>query len=153
MFIGKEKSVTEKQLSPGINCFLWAFALKFLAMINENVLGYDLLLTVSNSHGPSVAFFLISVASWSRGSIISLLVPSYVNVLCWAAFPDPHPRHVCCLVLIPPWCISRQARGMCPTGYLFNIYKKAFLEYSAEQFSIFVFEPSPFWTWRGGHSR
>lgn len=91
MFIGKEKCVTEKQLSPGTNCFPWAFALKFLAMINENVLGYDLLLAVSNSRSPSVAFF-ISEASWSRGSITSLLAPSYINVPCWAAFPDPHTR-------------------------------------------------------------
>lgn len=63
MFIGKEKHVTENQLFPGTNCFPRAFALKFLAMINENVLGYDLLLAVSDSLGPSVAFFFISVAS------------------------------------------------------------------------------------------
>lgn len=145
MFTRKEKRVTEKQLSPGTNCFLWAFALKFLAMINENILGHDLLLAISNSLSPYVAFFFISEASWSRGSITSLLAPSYINVLCWAAFPDPHPRHVCYLLQLPPWYTSRQARGSCTTGYLFNIYKKAFQEYSAKQFSIFVFEPS-FWT-------
>lgn len=63
MFVGKEKRVAEKQLFPGTNCFPQAFALKFLAMINENVLGYDQLLAVSNSLSPSVAFFFISVAS------------------------------------------------------------------------------------------
>lgn len=153
MFVGKEKGVAEKQLFPGTNCFPQAFALKFLAMINENVLGYDQLLAVSNSLSPSVAFFFISVASWSRESITSLLALSYINVLCWAAFPDPRTRYVLCLLQIPPWYISRQARGSCTTGYLFNIYKKAFQEYSAEQFFIFVFEPSPFWTWRRGPSR
>lgn len=127
MFIGKEKCVTEKQPSPGTNCFPWAFVLKFLAMINENILGYDLLLAVSNSLSPSVALFFISLASWSRGSITSFLAPSCINVLCWTTFPDPHPRHVHCLLQIPPWYTSRQARGRWITGYFFNIYKKSIL--------------------------
>lgn len=127
MYVYRErKCVAEKQLSPGTNCFPWAFALKFLAMINENVWGYDLLLAVSNSLSPSVALFFISLASWSRESFTSLLAPSYTNVLCWAAFPDPHPRHVHCLLQFLPWYISRQARGSWTTGYLFNIYKKYF---------------------------
>lgn len=141
----------EKQLFSDTNCFLRAFALKFLVMINENVLGCNLLLSVSNSRSPSGAFFFIfiSATSWSKRSVTSLLVLSYVKVLCCAAFPNPCPRYyVHCFLQVPPWYISRQARGSCTSGYLFSRYKTVIQEYCAEQFSIFGSELSPFWTWR-----
>lgn len=84
LYVDRERKVcvTEKQLFSDTNCFLRAFALKVLVMINGNVLGCNLLLAVSNSPSPSGAFFFISVTSWPRRSIASLLVPSYLNVLC-----------------------------------------------------------------------
>lgn len=151
LYVYRERKacVTEKQLFSGTNCFLRAFALKFLVMINGNVLGCNLLLAVLNSPSPSGAFFFISVTSWPRRSIASLLVPSCLNVLCWAAFPNPCPRYyVRWFLQIPPRYLSRQAGGSCTSEYSFSLYKKAFQESYAEQFSIFGFEPSPFWTWR-----
>lgn len=67
MFIGKGNYVClTKQFLSGTDCFLRAFALRFLVMINENVLVCSLLLFFSNSLSPSVVFSFISVASWSK---------------------------------------------------------------------------------------
>lgn len=95
VYVYRERKVcvTEKQLFSGANCFPRAFALKFLVMINENVLGCNLLLAVSNSFSPSAAFFFISAPSQSRRSIASLLDLYYINVLCWVAFPNPCLRY------------------------------------------------------------
>lgn len=70
MFIGKGNYVClTKQFLSGTDCFLRSFALRFFVMINENVLVCSLLLAVSNSLGPSVVFFFISVTSQSKRAV------------------------------------------------------------------------------------
>lgn len=148
VYVYREKKVcvTEKQLFSGANCFLRAFALKFLVMINENVLGCNLLLAVSNSFSPSAAFFFISAPSQSRRSIASLLDLYYINVLCWVAFPNPCLRYYVSLFFTDASLVYFQAGKR--QLYFWLLVQPLQNSISGILCRVFGFDPSPFWTWR-----